>query len=43
MRRVPVSATEEGLSVFQDAHEVVQHGLAGPFDPLDAYIEEIRA
>ena len=41
--KVPVSATEEELSVFQDAHEVIQHGLAGTFDPLDAYIEQLRA
>ncbi|WP_255349287.1 hypothetical protein [Paenisporosarcina sp. HGH0030] len=42
MRGIPVSATEEEHSVFQDAHEVIQHGLAGPFDQLDAFIEQLR-
>jgi uncharacterized protein YndB with AHSA1/START domain len=43
MRGMPVSATEEELSIFQNAREGIQQGLAGTFNQLDTYIKQLKS
>jgi uncharacterized protein YndB with AHSA1/START domain len=40
LRGGPINATEEERATFWNAQESVQHGLAGTFDQLAAYLAE---
>jgi len=41
MRGIPISATEEELKTFKEAHDMVRKGFAGTMDQLADYLSRV--